>query len=512
MVTLLAQRGVRGENPENTMPAFQAASDQGYGYIGLTARVTKDGRCVVLHDKTVNRTARYPDGSPIQAALPVAERSFAQLRELDFGIGYHIKFRGTRIPALEDVLELCRSTGLRAKLDASWYQLRDAHKEILLTLLNAYRDVAELSADTPEGLEAALGRFPGSRVHYEGLVTETVLTLAEQGNVFFWARKQNRESIPAGKPWGILDAGTLEEAEALGAEMAATDGRLKPVQNQGLISDMHVHTDHSHDAHYPMEDMARAGMERGVRVIAMADHCDVTRCENNPDWDIYTHIRESCAEVDALNEKLAGQCLLLRSVELGDGIWYPEQSGAVATQLPYDVIVGATHAVRCQAAEAIPLKEKWFSQIKFQNVPEEQYLELMDNYFADMLAMVEHQNIDIMAHLLCVVCYYWYRHGICKDVRPWEEPITRILEAVIRKGIAMEMNEQFFLSVDGQLPYYWIVEKYRSLGGYLITLSTDAHAPNEVGAGYEIRLRMLKETGFTHTFYYKDRKAVPCSL
>ena len=503
MVKLLAQRGVRGENPENTLPAFQAAADQKYDYIGITARQTKDGFWVVCADKTVNRTARYPDGSRILASLPVGWESLAQLRELDFGIGCHVKFRGTRIPLLEEVLELCRRGGIQAKVAGP-------ASESLWALLRNYRDVAELSVSTPEELEAALARFPEMALHYEGPIVG--VNLPAYDRVTYWTVPELAKDAKQYGPIGLYEPVTPEEAEALGASILATNGKWKPEQNKNLLSDMHVHTDHSHDAHFPMEQMARAGMERGVRVIAMADHCDVTRCENDLDWDICTHIRESCAEVDALNEKLAGQCLLLRSVELGDGIWYPEQSGAVAAQLPYDVIVGATHAVRCQAAEAIPLKEKWFSQMKFLELTEEQYREFMDNYFADMLSMVEHQNIDIMAHLLCAVGYYWARHGICKDVRPWEEPITRILEAVIRKGIAMEMNGQFFLSVDGQLPYYWIVEKYRSLGGYLITLSTDAHAPNEVGVGYEIRLRMLKETGFTHTFYYKDRKAVPCSL
>ena len=93
---LLAVRGVSAENPENTMPAFRAAADQGYDAIEVTIRVTQDLQCVVLHDGTVNRTARRADGSVIEAALPVAEMTLAQLLELDFGVGYHIKFRGTQ--------------------------------------------------------------------------------------------------------------------------------------------------------------------------------------------------------------------------------------------------------------------------------------------------------------------------------------------------------------------------------------------------------------------------------
>jgi histidinol-phosphatase (PHP family) len=168
--------------------------------------------------------------------------------------------------------------------------------------------------------------------------------------------------------------------------------------------------------------------------------------------------------------------------------------------------------VRCEAAEAIPIKEKWYSKIDFMELTDEQFHDFMHNYFDDMLTMVESQNIDIMAHILCATCYYLYRYGIYKDVRPYEKQIEKVLKAIIRKGIAMEMDNQLFEQKDGEYPYYWIVEKYYELGGYLITLSTDAHDPKTVGKNYENRIRMLKETGYTHMLYYKDRKAVPCSL
>ena len=78
--------------------------------------------------------------------------------------------------------------------------------------------------------------------------------------------------------------------------------------------------------------------------------------------------------------------------------------------------------------------------------------------------------------------------------------------------IAMEMENQLFEEVEGEYPYYWIVEKFYELGGYLVTLSSDAHDPKSVGKNYEHRIQMLKKAGFTHMLYYKDRKAMPCSL
>lgn len=58
-----AHRGVSCEAPENTMSAFIAAVKQGYDVIELDPAMTKDGKFVVLHDETINRTARNIDGS-----------------------------------------------------------------------------------------------------------------------------------------------------------------------------------------------------------------------------------------------------------------------------------------------------------------------------------------------------------------------------------------------------------------------------------------------------------------
>ena len=57
-----AHKGVSSENPENTMPAFEAAVRQGYNIIELDVSITKDQQFVILHDKTINKTARHPKG------------------------------------------------------------------------------------------------------------------------------------------------------------------------------------------------------------------------------------------------------------------------------------------------------------------------------------------------------------------------------------------------------------------------------------------------------------------
>jgi len=102
---LVAHRGGAGLAPENTLPAFLSAHDDwAADMIELDIRLTADGVVVVHHDPTVDRTT---DG-----AGPLAERTLAQLRELDAGYrftpdgrSFPFRGRGVRIPTLAEVLE-----------------------------------------------------------------------------------------------------------------------------------------------------------------------------------------------------------------------------------------------------------------------------------------------------------------------------------------------------------------------------------------------------------------------
>lgn len=72
-------RGAMGSEPENTLRSFRRAVEVGCDEVELDLRVTADGRLVVLHDATVDRTT---DGSGA-----VADLTFAEIRALDAGLG-----------------------------------------------------------------------------------------------------------------------------------------------------------------------------------------------------------------------------------------------------------------------------------------------------------------------------------------------------------------------------------------------------------------------------------------
>jgi histidinol-phosphatase (PHP family) len=258
--------------------------------------------------------------------------------------------------------------------------------------------------------------------------------------------------------------------------------------------------------------MVEKAIERNLSYMAVTDHCDVFLCEDDRSLDMCSHLITAAKESDELNRELGEQCYALRGVELGDGIWHPDISQKVTDMLDYDVVVGGTHAVKCLATtDGVGMKHA-FSQIKYNELPKELFDDLMKNYFDDIMTMVTTQDIDIMAHIICPLGYPLHRHKIYVDARPYEKKIEAVLKEVIKRGIAFEANPMLFEVIDGEMPYLWIVEKFRDLGGHLFTFSTDAHSPKGVGADFARRVQIMKDLGFRNVFYFKNRRAVPCAL
>ena len=87
-----AHRGVCTENPENTMPAFIAAIEQGYEVIEMDVSVTKDMQFVLLHDDELNRTARLKNGNEIPDRIKIRDITYTEALEYDYGISFSKKF------------------------------------------------------------------------------------------------------------------------------------------------------------------------------------------------------------------------------------------------------------------------------------------------------------------------------------------------------------------------------------------------------------------------------------
>lgn len=91
---IYAHRGYSGKYPENTMLAFRKAAETGCDGMELDVQLTKDGKLVVIHDETVDRTT---DGTGF-----VRDYTYEELARLDAGAVKGGAFGFQTIPLFEE--------------------------------------------------------------------------------------------------------------------------------------------------------------------------------------------------------------------------------------------------------------------------------------------------------------------------------------------------------------------------------------------------------------------------
>ena len=92
---IVAHRGASFDAPENTLPAFNLAWDQGADAVEGDFLLSKDGQIVCIHDKKTKKVAKKN--------LKVVDSTYQELQSLDVGSWKNEKFKGTRIPTLSQV-------------------------------------------------------------------------------------------------------------------------------------------------------------------------------------------------------------------------------------------------------------------------------------------------------------------------------------------------------------------------------------------------------------------------
>lgn len=244
---VIAHRGYSAVAPENTLPAFERALAAGADLIELDYHHSRDGQLIVIHDSTLDRTTDATNRWGGQN-LRVADRTLAELRSLQAGIGFQPSYPQARLSTLSEAMaviqrgsvtlierkggdaaacvELLRKEGLVNRVvvqSFDWDYLRD------------YRRL-----DTEQVL-GALGP-PGSRSGKKLTDAEKALTPAWLdeikslgAQVAVWNRQVDAASIQAAHERGLkVWVYTINEAPVADALLAAgVDGII--TDNPALI-------------------------------------------------------------------------------------------------------------------------------------------------------------------------------------------------------------------------------------------------------------------------------------
>lgn len=521
---LQAHRGVSSDYPENTMSAFIGAAYQHYGVIELDPYYTLDDKIVVIHDEKLNRTARYPDGSKLERDINIKDITYRQALKYDFGQFVSKKYKGEHIPLLSEVLEFAAKSDILIKIDNRYERFPQKQKSLLYSVVRESCARVALTVTSVEAAQEAMREIPDCDIHYDGRFSEEtiiafskivpreklVIWLPFENNDTAWlksgfADKQMCDTVNKYARLGLWLLSTYDEyrkAAEWGAYIVETNGKLKPRLTANYIPDTHVHSCHSHDSTASLSNIRESAEKKGILSLCVTDHCDV---EFYKTIDLCSNASNAIKEID--KETGNGATRLLKGIEIGESSWNTEITEEILQKNQFDQVIDSVHAVK------YPSYTMPYSQIDFGRFTNEQVRDYVKAYFYDVKRMIELTQADVLAHLTCPLRYINGKYGHSLDCRIFENEIRDILQTVIQKKIALEVNTSCLGSNYNELmPETWILRMYKDMGGHLVTLGSDAHLSENIGKGFDQAKIILKELGFNYLCSFVNRFIVQCKI
>ena len=255
----------------------------------------------------------------------------------------------------------------------------------------------------------------------------------------------------------------------------------------------HLHSRCSFDAEYPLTEMCSAAKKAGITALCLTDHCDLVdeKGQPNDDFDWNAENQELLAA-----RKRFPELTIRKGVELGQAILRPEAAEKILAEPDIDFVLGSMH----DSPEGID-----YYWIEYTS--RAQCLELIEGYLGALLTLSRTDYFDSLAHMTYPLRYMRDRAGFQVDFRSFDDLVQEILKTLVERGKALELNTSGYQNPSHEpLPPEYIVKRYRELGGELITIGTDAHEPNNIAAGLEQGMALLRRCGFQYLTGYEKRK------
>lgn len=201
-------RGNPAEHPENTMRSFRSAIAVGCDLIECDVHLSSDGRLVVIHDHSLDRTT---NGTGL-----VRDYTAAELRKLDAG-------EGEKIPLLQEVIELAIG---KVGLVIETKQVPPLYPGLEEKLINMLRQLGAVQ-------ECAVVSFNHGSIHELRKVEPSLqLGILEGARPMHPARMLREAGADVYSPhWGATDPQVVKEVHAAGGAVG-----VWPVDDDAAIA------------------------------------------------------------------------------------------------------------------------------------------------------------------------------------------------------------------------------------------------------------------------------------
>lgn len=262
------------------------------------------------------------------------------------------------------------------------------------------------------------------------------------------------------------------------------------------LSDYHTHCELSFDSPTAVEDMVRAGIAAGLDELCLTDHVETFAPEslvhNEYDFSLRAPV------FDRADRAAEGRILVRRGVELGEAARDLAYAEALLAQLDgLDFVIGSQH----QLSQRYGFNDLYY----MPGGSEEDAREQIRDYLTLVLTNARWGRFSVLGHLTLPLRYMNENHGMHMSFDGFEDECAQIFRALIERGCGIECNVN---RGNTPLPDAKWLRLYRSLGGEIVTIGTDAHTPEYVGLRARETQELLKECGFRYVSTFERMQPV----
>ncbi len=262
-----------------------------------------------------------------------------------------------------------------------------------------------------------------------------------------------------------------------------------------IPADIHNHSTLSPDGFNLPAEMAERACGLGIKHFALTDHIENEKLDS---WDYAGAMRKSKEVFLEIKERYAGRMEVYYGAELGQALFDLPQAERILAEHDYDFVLGSTHRTRTYP--------------RLDRIPDsdgDRY-RCLDEYFEEELRLAEWGKFCSLSHLtfpLRFICGDVGGHEV--DMTRYDAIIDKILETIIRQGIALEVNSSGIRKgLHIPMPSAEYVRRYFAKGGRMVTVGSDAHRTSDVGADIPQCLDMLRDIGFGETCVFRKKQPV----
>lgn len=276
-----------------------------------------------------------------------------------------------------------------------------------------------------------------------------------------------------------------------------------------VLTDCHTHTQFSVDSEADINACVERAATLGLDAYAITDHCECDAWYPKEHYsaeeqaliesaDYAADFEASVSAVTALKEKYAGRLNLICGTELGQILFDKDAAAIVNADKRVDFVIGSVHRIR---------GEKDFYFIDYTQLDMNAIYDLLGRYFREVYELCQTELFDVVGHVTYSLRYMKQRHGICPDISRYDDIIAESFRSLAHSGRGIEINtsglRQGFGATFPDLKY---VKLFRELGGEILTIGSDSHTAEDIGANVADGAELAKAAGFRYITYFKERK------